>query len=219
MTMAAPTMGEDEARRETELARKDMQSGLDRLRRVYREGGWISMRYSKWQDYLADQFPNLPRVEREDRPELFAALAEDGMSQREIAATTGVSNATVSRSTSVTDVTDVDLDEPAEEPVEKRPRARPIKDPAPSIPYSKRPPLSPMELLEQATKARDSMREFVREFDRAGKPELGDTALKLLLMTFEETEAAVSWGRSLITGSESELSGDLLDRWAREQNT
>jgi len=66
------------------------------IRRARAGQAWRALGHSSWSAYCAANFPML-RLPAGDRQHLVAELAGDGMSQREISAALGASQATVSR--------------------------------------------------------------------------------------------------------------------------
>jgi len=87
------------------------------LGQAYREGDHVVLGYSTWAEYVVGEYPIRPQLAEADRGEVFGKLRADGMSNREIAATTGAARNTVNgtefvepvpRSTSSSNAKDVD---------------------------------------------------------------------------------------------------------------
>jgi hypothetical protein len=84
---------------------------------------------------VAGEFPQRPQLARADRAKVFGKLAESGMSQRQIAAATGVSKGTVGNELGAQnwadDVDDIDAIPPDVEVIDAEPPAsEPPRDPA-----------------------------------------------------------------------------------------
>lgn len=105
------TISSEEARALTDQIKDQLETVWELVKRAYLSGAWYVLGYESWDAYCAAEFTGQQlRIPREQRREIVASLSEAGMSTRQIAAATGLSHMTVSRSTSVTPVTDVDLE-------------------------------------------------------------------------------------------------------------
>lgn len=112
-TVAMPMLA-DEARRLTERIRHtaiSVREGVERLQALVAEAqagqAHVALGYPSWTAYLADVMGDEPmRLARDERREVVAWLAGEGMSTRAIAPIVGQSHMTVARDLSgVTDVT------------------------------------------------------------------------------------------------------------------
>jgi predicted XRE-type DNA-binding protein len=97
------TCTQAEARALTDQIKTHIETAWTLIKRAYLEGAWYVLGYSSWDAYYAAEFtaPQL-RIPRNERREIVASLADAGMSQRDIATATGLSQMTVSRSLSET---------------------------------------------------------------------------------------------------------------------
>lgn len=90
-------MTPDEARAMTERIRNSAQATWYLIERAYTEGAWRALGYASWNDYTAGEFRGIKlSLPREERKDVLKSMASAGMSQREIAAGTGLSKGTVS---------------------------------------------------------------------------------------------------------------------------
>ena len=81
------------------------------LAQAYETAAWLELGYSSWLEYCREEFSATQlRLPGGDRERVIAALVDVGMSQREIAAATGVGKRTVARSISGSDDPGDDLD-------------------------------------------------------------------------------------------------------------
>lgn len=84
---------------------------------AYQSGAWLELDYDSWDDYCRSEFDTdrlrIPAGEERDR--VIAMMAGAGMSQRQIGSATGLGLGTVSRSTSVPNGTDDDLEPPVDD--------------------------------------------------------------------------------------------------------
>lgn len=103
-------IGKTRALARTVRIREHLGFAFIELADAFRDSDWIELGYSSWTAYLAGEFPVRPQLARADQPEVFHELTAVGMSQRQVAATTGVNQATVSRSISDASASDDDLD-------------------------------------------------------------------------------------------------------------
>jgi DNA-binding transcriptional ArsR family regulator len=101
MTMPA-ALNSTEARRLTEQLRATLAVAVDLLGRIFDGRGWEALGYPTWEDYCAQELPDLARLGRglphPERQAVVAALREDhGMSLRAISRPLGLSHQTVYR--------------------------------------------------------------------------------------------------------------------------
>lgn len=95
-----PVSSADEARARAERIRdgiRAMASWADDVRTAWLHRDDRVLGYPSWSDYLHGEFDMLPRLSKPQRDAAMTLLAEAGMPQRQIGATTGVDHATVSR--------------------------------------------------------------------------------------------------------------------------
>ena len=115
MTELVPTPALDEAaaRRLTERIRLtvdaingQVEKLADLVRQAYEGRAWATLGYDSWQAYVEAEIPRV-RLDRVERRELVADLADAGMSTRAIAPVIGATHMTVARDLSegVTNVT------------------------------------------------------------------------------------------------------------------
>jgi hypothetical protein len=87
------------------------------LATAFRIGAWVDLGFESWDAYLASKAEVARlRIPAAERTEVFGRFRDAGMSDRQIAAATGVGHATVSRSFAVSNETDVDHDVAPEAP-------------------------------------------------------------------------------------------------------
>lgn len=98
------------ARSRADEIRGHLERAWDLLAAAYREGDYLELGYSTWAEYVVGEFPIRPQLTRGDRPDVFAELKAAGMSNRDIAAATGLGYGTVARSISDPIGSEVDLD-------------------------------------------------------------------------------------------------------------
>lgn len=93
------TLSAEQARALTDTIRADLGSLAANLAAAYRGRAWAALGYGTWAAYTAAEFAAdrwaLPRGA--DRDAVLATLAEAGMSQRDMAAATSLSQSTISR--------------------------------------------------------------------------------------------------------------------------
>ena len=99
----APALTEDAARRLTERIRLTVDSIngqveklVELVRQAYEGRAWAALGYGSWHDYVAAEIPKV-RLDRVERRELVAELADAGMSTRAIAPVVGAAQMTVVR--------------------------------------------------------------------------------------------------------------------------
>jgi hypothetical protein len=85
-----------EARALTDQIKVAVEGTWQLVQRAYVSRAWEALGYPSWDDYCTREFgTSRLRLPREERPEVVSSLREIGMSQRAIAAATGLSKGTV----------------------------------------------------------------------------------------------------------------------------
>lgn len=93
-----PLLSEAEARARTDALKRSLEAMWEEAVELYERKVWFSLGYSSWQEYRTSEFDSDHlAVPRSERPQVVAMLREAGMSQRAIAATVNVDQATVGR--------------------------------------------------------------------------------------------------------------------------
>jgi hypothetical protein len=90
-------MNREQARHDTDIARKSFEVSFDLLGKLYREKAWAVLGYPSWDAYTATEFGELAQLARAQRVEVEKRLAEEQMPQRAIAAAVGTSQQQVQR--------------------------------------------------------------------------------------------------------------------------
>jgi hypothetical protein len=134
MTALVPHMSEASARASVERARTHLEAAAEEVVRQINGRAWIALGYESWDDMREAEYRGAAViVPRADRPELVARLRAEGLSQKQIGDTIGVSQRQVS-----TDLSDVrnssNVDLPAtrvdsvgrEQPTTYAPRAQDV---------------------------------------------------------------------------------------------
>jgi len=87
-----------DARRETDLAKAELESSLSRLTAVCASGAYVDLDYETVEDYLTAEIgPIVSQYSSSLKRQLIHDLHEAGFKQREIAAATGVAQPNISR--------------------------------------------------------------------------------------------------------------------------
>jgi hypothetical protein len=91
-------MSEASARTSVERARTHLEAAAEEVVRQINGRAWIALGYGSWDDMREAEYRGAAViVPRADRPELLAKLRAEGLSQRQVADTIGVSQGLVSR--------------------------------------------------------------------------------------------------------------------------
>lgn len=87
------------ARARAERIRTNLSAAYEELAQAYRERDWEALGYASWDEYREAEFGTvLTKIANvETRTDVHRALSDAGMSQRQIAKSTGSSQSTVSR--------------------------------------------------------------------------------------------------------------------------
>lgn len=89
-------MPREEASHLTDRIRSGLGVMWELVEEAYRRRAWLSLGYESWDAYCFTEFGSSHlKLPREDRREVVASLRDAGLSQRAIAAATGVSQGTV----------------------------------------------------------------------------------------------------------------------------
>lgn len=95
-TAVTSVLSVDEARALTERIRQTGAVLWAQIVKAYQGRAWLALGYDSWDSYCDAEFDGCRlRLPREDRREVVASLAEQGMSTRAIAAATGINRETV----------------------------------------------------------------------------------------------------------------------------
>lgn len=118
------TFTAEEARRLTDRLRVTLEGTWELVTDAFLGRIWIPLGYATWDDYVARELgATRLRLPRETRDEVIGSLSAAGLSSRSIAAVTGVTAMTVSRSLAASGVTNVTPDESNDEPETDAPEA------------------------------------------------------------------------------------------------
>ena len=93
-----PELDADNARLLTDQIKTHVEVLWGLIAAAYNGRAWIALGYESWDAYLDNEFQtNRLRLPREERAAVVASLRDSGLSQRAIAAATGLSQPTISR--------------------------------------------------------------------------------------------------------------------------
>jgi len=94
--VSLPVLSADDARAITDRIRLAVEATWELIAEAYQREVWTSLGYGSWDDYCQREFGSARiKLPREERPDVVGSLREAGLSQRAIAAATGVAQSTV----------------------------------------------------------------------------------------------------------------------------
>lgn len=143
-------MSAPEARTLTDRIKVGVEAVWDLVTTAYTERAWSVLGYQSWDDYCTREFgTSRLRLPREERQEVVASLRESGLSNRAIAAATGLSEPTVRR-----DLTGASNDAPVTGTDGKTYTPKPVvRDDEPDIDAEVEPPLPAIPRRKPLTEA------------------------------------------------------------------